>query len=237
MDQLSWALIAVLVGMVLYLVYMGINLLMKYTAKNREDFWFFFYGIPRHIKRPNCEYSQYYNRFPKKNSSIYEYASTIDDPFMIELAQALKDKIGNRSDRYKANYILKMVQSGVTYRKDSITYGNSERYAFPVCTSYLHIGDCEDSALLGAGLSKKLGLDTVMVLVNGHLAYAVNVNGFGVKVPYMGKKYLWCESTSIFPAGIYLDKFEIKGIYQVMTPPESYRDDDTYFDLFNKYPL
>ena len=210
---------------------------MKLTAKDRKDFWFFYYFIPRHVKRPTCELSKYYNRFPKKNNDTYKYQMTLDDPFMVELAENINKKIGNKSDKYKAGYILKLVQMGYTYRSDSKTYGVAEKYQFPVCTSYLHIGDCEDGQLLGVGLCKLCGLDQAIVHVEGHLAYGVRVNGFGCKFEHEGKKYLWCESTQITPPGVHVNEKKVINTYTPEVPPELYIYTDTVEDKFNKYPL
>lgn len=219
------------------LVYILGGILLKRLAKYTHDFWFMCWLIPRHIKRPDCEQSKYYNRFPIKKGQYWNLSQAIDDPFLIELADNINKKIGNKSDGYKARYILKLVQFGYTYRRDVKTYGDAERWAFPVCTSLLHIGDCEDGQLLGAGLSKLCGLDVVMVSLYGHAMYAVKVNGFGMKVEHNGEKYLLCETTSILPIGISLTEAKILATYEVEEPPQDYIDKYTIYDEFSKYPL
>lgn len=93
------------------------------------------------------------------NANEYLYDSTIDDPFLNDIASQIIKKVGKKSDKYIAGYILKLVQMGYTYKHDIDIFGDSDRHCFPVCLSYLHEGDCEDGAIMGAGLSKLCGLD------------------------------------------------------------------------------
>lgn len=76
-----------------------------------------------------------------------------------------------------------------------------------------------------------------MVSVKGHALYAVNVNGFGMKVKHDGKKYLLCETTAVLPLGICLSEKELRGTYDVLDPPEDYIERYTTYDTFDKYPL
>ena len=172
-----------------------------------------------------------------KKGAYWSYAPQIDDPFMHELANNILAKVGKKSNRYIAGYILQLVQYGYTYRSDKDTYGDTEKWAFPVCTSLLHIGDCEDGSLLGAGLSKLCGIDTVTVSLKGHAMYAVRVNGFGMKVEHNGKKYLLCETTSVLPLGLNVSSAQIYGQYDVIAPPSEYLTNYTIYDPFIKYPL
>lgn len=210
---------------------------MKYTARYRTDFWFIYRLIPRHIKRPECHNSKYFNKFPKPKKDEYYYDPTLDDPFLNQLASEILKKIGKKSDKYKAGYILKLVQMGYTYKHDSELFGVEDKHGYPVCTSYLHLGDCEDGAILGAGLSKLCGLDQTLIYVYGHMAYGVRVNGFGCKYEYNGKKYLWCETTDTMPIGFHQNNKKIYGIYEPSLPPKDYIDTYTYNDQFDKYPL
>lgn len=210
---------------------------MKITARYRKDFWFFYHFIPRHIERPQCQSSKYFDKFPLIDDTYWNYAMTLDDNFLNELASNINKKIGNKSDKYKAGYILKLVQSGYTYQSDYETFGQKDQRAFPLCTSYLHIGDCEDGAMLGAGLSQLLGLDTQVIFVYGHQAYGVRVNGFGCKFEHEGKNYLWCESTSIMPIGVHKNDLKIIGTYTPMVPQEDYIENHTRYDAYYRYPL
>ena len=226
------------VAMVLFLAWMLISLILKNTADNRrgKPVWFLLNLIPRRVEVPSSKASQYYDRFPKKIiPDVYSYATTLDDVTIRELAEALEKKIGNRSDSYKARYILAFVQMAIRYQSDLKTYRSDERYAFPCCTLEQRVGDCEDMALLGASLSKLLGIDAIIIHMTGHLAYAVNVNGFGKKIEFDGKKYIWAEATGFFPLGFVVNDKEIDGCYYPKTPPTDYIATQTYEDSFSKY--
>lgn len=237
MAQDSVILYLALQVLLFFLQYIVIEFAMKQTARYRSDFWFFYHFIPRHVKRPQCQISQYYDKFPYADSEYWSCGMTLDDKFMIQLADELNKKIGNKSDKYKAGYILKLVQSGYTYQSDYKTYGKTDQRAFPVCTSLIHVGDCEDGAMLGAGLCQLMGIDTQVIFVTGHQAYGVRVNGFGCKFKHDGKTYLWCESTSILPMGICENKKQIIGTYTPKIPQEDYIQNHTRYDAFYRYPL
>lgn len=237
-DYMDFLLIGVLAFMILLigsLALFGLGFLFKHIARHTTDFIFFYRCIPRKVKRPDCKMSKYYDRFPTKDGTQWEYAPVIDDPWMKELADNVMKKIGKKSDRYRANYILHLVQYAYTYEKDKETYGTSEKWAFPVCTGFLHVGDCEDGALLGAGLSKLCGLDTVMISMWGHALYGVNVKGFGKRVEYEGKQYVMCETTAPVPMGISTVSGRFLGAYEVLYPPIDYLTTHTYEDGFEQY--
>lgn len=164
-------------------------------------------------------------------------ASVVNDPWMQFLAKELDAKIGKRSDCYKAGYILKLVQYGYRYQKDSKTYGVTERWAFPVCTAYLHVGDCEDGALLGAGLSYLLGLDVIMIQKEGHALYGVACKGFGMKYGYNGKSYLLCETTGIYPLGISLNDRRYIAGHDIGIPSDDYLEKHTYVESFDNIKI
>lgn len=204
--------------------------------KKREDFKFCYHFIPRTVKRPDCHKSIYFNRFPKKDGTQWTQAMTPDDPWIQELAVELEKKIGNKSDKYKAGYILKLVQYGYKYQSDTKTFGE-ERWAFPVCTAYLHAGDCEDGALLGASLSYLLGLDVIMIHKEGHALYGVNVRGFGMRYKFEDTSYLICETTGIYPIGISMhDRAYIKG-YKFWKMDADYIEKHTYVGSFDNLRL
>lgn len=231
-------LLALIIGVVGFLCWFLISLIVKDTAVKRrgKDVWFPVSFIPHRIRVPSVEKSKYKDLFPKKTIPlVYHNAPTIDDEVLKEIVRQMESRIGKRSDRYKARYILSFVQMAIRYSKDGATYGVSEKYAFPCCTLHLRQGDCEDMALLGAGLSRLMGLDVIVIHVEGHVAYGVNVDGFGKKVEFDGKKYLWAEPTGIFPLGCAFNDRPLLGCYYPKTPEEYYINLHTYEDSFDKY--
>lgn len=234
MDIASAILIGIMIVSLGTIVLMGLAYLMKKLARYTTDFIFWYRCIPRRVERPDCKESKYYGRFPYKDGTHWEYANCQDDPWLKDLAHTVMQRTKGRSDRYKANYILHLTQYAYTYQKDMKTYGTSEKWAFPVCTGYLHIGDCEDGALFGASLSRACGLDVVMVSVVGHAMYAVNVKGFGKRVEHDGKKYLLCETTAPLPMGL-CSLGRLNGCFEVLYPPIDYMLNHTYEDSFEQY--
>jgi hypothetical protein len=73
MNTVDMIAYAIMILLVLLLVYIIVGLIMKFTARYRKDFWFFYYGIPRHVKCPNCLISKYFNRFPDSDLSSIKY--------------------------------------------------------------------------------------------------------------------------------------------------------------------
>lgn len=209
--------------------------IIKSRAKNQTDIVFRYRFKKYRLMMPDVTESKYFDRFPKKDGTQWNYGPAIDDPFMQKLADDVMMIISKKSDRYKAGFILRLTQYLYTYQKDIQTYGDSERYAFPVCTAYLRVGDCEDGALFGASLSRICGLDTILIHNEGHLLYGVRVKGFGMKISHNGKNYLKCETTGILPIGLTLNDGKFLDAYDVEYPPEDYVKKHTYIDEFDKY--
>lgn len=232
LEIILYGLLALLV---LSLVYIIGGFILKSLAYKNKEFVFWYHFLPRKIKCPDCTKSPYFNRFPRNDYSHWNYVPTPDDQFMKKLADNVMAKIGNRSDKYKAGYILKLTQFAYTYTSDIQQYGVNERWAFPVCLGYLRRGDCEDGAVFGCTLSILCGLDAVMVSRYGHALYGVNVNGFGMKVDHNGKKYIQCETTAVMPMGITLNSGKFLGCYEVKEHPSDYIDRMTFYDEFDKY--
>ena len=227
------ALIAIPVSMIFGKIY-------KNSAKNvKEGIRFIYRFIPRHLPMPDVHTSTFFNRYPDKSNKwttdMWRMCPTINDPWLIELSKIVDKECEGKSDRYKAGYILAITQCLYTYKKDVDTYGQTDRWQFPVCTAYLRTGDCEDGAFFGAGLSKLCGLDTIVIYENGHALYGVNVKGFGFKVTHNDKHYLKCETTSILPLGIVLNDKPTIGTYDIVDVTSEFMTDRTFHDDFAKY--
>lgn len=227
---------AIIIGLCLFLGLFIWHIYLKHSdiLVKRKDFWFVYHFIPRRVKMPDCKTSKYFNRFPDKDGTQWSSAVTLDDPWLRELAGNIEKKIGRKSDRYKAGYILKLTQYAYRYKRDIDTYGVSEKWAFPVCTAYLRVGDCEDGTLLGAGLSHLLGIETITIQKEGHALYGVKVKGFGMRYEYKGESYLICETTGILPMGISFSETRYLGGHELRMEPD-YLEKHTYVESFNNY--
>lgn len=206
----------------------------KHKAHRETGVYTVWYHLRRYtVPRPSLQESPYWDRFP--NTKNYCYGGTLDDPVLKELADSIMYIADGRSNRWMAGFILALVQQNCTYRTDYETFGDSERYAFPICAMYLRGNDCEDSAYWGCALSRLCGLDAVMVRVKGHMAYGVYVLGIGVTFKHADKTYIWCESTSTNPMGIYTGNRDIQGTYDLLLPPEGFIELQTHEDSFERY--
>lgn len=227
MDLLVLFCTIIVIVLILFLYQVTAVFALKQTAHKRTgDFWFVYHLIPRKVRCPDLTASPYWGRFPSERDQAV--CPTIDDPVLKELADTLSGKTRFMTERGRAKYILAFIQQNVTYRLDSNTFGKAEVYAFPVCTLYLRGNDCEDSGFLGACLCKLVGLDAVVVRVTGHIAYGVNVKGWGKRFAHGDKTYVWCEGTGVFPMGWYTGNMDIQEVSNVVEPSEDYIETSTY---------
>lgn len=233
-DIVTSALVALVAVLTLFLVNETAKLVLKRTAHSESGCLRVLYRFRTYrVECPALYGSPYFDRFPSSKRYIYE--GTLDDPVLAELAGCIMEATRGRSERWRAGFILALVQQNVTYRSDSDTYGVSERYAFPVCALYLRAGDCEDSAYLGCALSRLCGIQSAIVRVDGHVAYGCFVRSIGYTFVHCGMTYIWCESTSVLPMGWYLGNRDIMGTYDLLNPPSGYIENGTFVDSFAKY--
>ena len=234
-----YALIILLVAVLVFVGYFFATIALKLTAHSKTgSFRFLYRGLYRTVPCPSYADSAYWNRFPNNTSASthdFTYHGTIDDPFVMALAESVKGKVEGKTDAYKAGYILALVQQNVTYRKDTKTFGKAEKYGFPICTAYLRGCDCEDSAYLGASLSHLIGLDVAMFRVPGHMTYGVYLGGKGTCLEHDGKRYTICETTGSFPVGLYSGEMQVLLSCNLETPPEDYIRNHTFEEDFKQY--
>lgn len=83
------------------------------------------------------------------------------------------DLYGEMSEQGYAEFLLAFVQECFGYTYDSLLYGQSEYFAFPVETIHYGVGDCEDTAILLAALYEAAGYDAGIVILPGHAITAV----------------------------------------------------------------
>ena len=99
----------------------------------------------------------------------------------------------------EVNFVINFVQSVITYKPDLDESGNVINYPkYPIETIVDGTGDCEDFAILGATLLKRMGYEVALLFVPGHAALGIaGVEGIsGVFAEYEGKKYYYVEMTA-----------------------------------------
>lgn len=239
MDAILAICLLVIVALIAFLGYLCVILALKFSAHSKAGDYRFVYRLRyRTVPCPTLSESRYWNRFPRDASASshqFEYGGTVDDDVMRTMADMIADRVDGKSDAYKAGFILAMVQQNCTYRKDAVTFGKTEKYAFPVCTAYLRGCDCEDSAYWGACLSQLIGLDVAMFRVYGHMTYGVYLGGKGTCLEHDGKAYTICETTGFLPVGIYTQNKDIRASFKLSVPEEGWFDTETVTEDFAQY--
>ena len=123
----------------------------------------------------------------------------MDKSVASSLYPALKEFIGDRSEKEAAERLLNWVQTAFVYEYDDKVWGG-DRAFFAEETLYYPYCDCEDRSILFSHLVRDLlGLDVILVFYPGHLATAVCFKS-DVKGDYImndGRKFVVCDPTYI----------------------------------------
>lgn len=152
------------------------------------------------------EYNEYQTdkRSPSSKNDMAGFV-TYEEEVIVDLSKKL-DKLSDGFDEVKKiNFILRFVQEIVDYTSDSVTKNKEEYWRYPVETLVDGKGDCEDSSVLFASITKVLGFDTALLLYIidndeskqiGHLAVGICISKEvdGKFVVSNNKKYYYCET-------------------------------------------
>jgi predicted transglutaminase-like cysteine proteinase len=165
------------------------------------------YGIILNI--PDETYNEYKNfqtdeRRPSLKKDMAGFV-TYDEDVIVDLSKKLDQLIEGFDEVKKINFILRFVQEIISYKSDSSTKNEEEYWRYPVETLVDGKGDCEDSAVLFASITKVLGFDTALLLYIldedeskqiGHLAAGISISEDvdGKFVVSNNKKYYYCET-------------------------------------------
>ena len=127
---------------------------------------------------------------------------TYTDKYIVQLAEILVQMTEGLSDYQRVDFVLAFCQ-GIGYEDDQIYMGYEEYWKFPLETLYDHGGDCEDTSILMAALCKAMGYDCCLLLLPGHMAVGVVLEGdppiegaFHMSGNLSGPTYYYCETTS-----------------------------------------
>jgi len=166
--------------------------------------WKFSLDIP--IKTYETYENSKVNRMPQgvSNEAMRSFV-TYDELVVEEISQGLSSLVKNEefSSVDFVNYILRFVQTNIVYSSDEETKGSDEYWRFPVESLVEKKGDCEDSSVLFSSIMKSLGYDAALLFYVldddlGHIAVGIHLDDFpGEYVSYGGKKYYYCETTTI----------------------------------------
>jgi hypothetical protein len=127
----------------------------------------------------------------------YGFLVTTRDSYVIMLATKLNESASTKGyDAYDTvSFILAFVQS-LPYTSDLVTTGYDEYPRFPVETLVDGGGDCEDTSILFATMTRILNYDTIFICPPNHCAVGIwGKNLEGSYYTYQGKTYFYCETT------------------------------------------
>lgn len=100
------------------------------------------------------------------------------------------------TDDEKTKAVLNFVQDSISYETDEQSRGAEEWYKYPYETLFDGTGDCEDTSILFVTIARSLGLDAVLVSMDGHMAAAVTMTECtGTSYEFDGKTYWYCETS------------------------------------------
>ncbi len=122
---------------------------------------------------------------------------TYQDKYVLEIASYISGVTEGWSDLDHANMVLAFSQC-LGYVLDSESMGVEEYWKFPLETLYDHGGDCEDTSILFATVGKALGYDVSLLLMTGHMAGGIYVDGAEGSYCRLsdGSIYYYCETTA-----------------------------------------
>ncbi len=123
-------------------------------------------------------------------------------PVIDDLAQVLTQN--STSPEQAAQRILNFIHHGIIYDVSIESYG-VDYVRHPLETLVEGNGDCEDTTLLGAALSRARNLDVILVhflpspgKTTSHIGYAVAGDFQGAHFEVNGKKYFYAETTGTY---------------------------------------
>lgn len=100
------------------------------------------------------------------------------------------------SDMRTVKEIINFSQDCVTYEYDSDGKGVVEYPKYPIETLVEGKGDCEDSAMVMAAITKRYGVETALLVCPGHMTVALALDGVkGTYFEMNGMNYYYVEAT------------------------------------------
>lgn len=164
----------------------------KYEWNYKGTTWQYSLSVPKSM----------YNYYKNLDHTSKNYPKYISDEWSRKYLSGLATKFregGSKkgySDSENVMNVIAFVQS-LPYTSDSVTTGYDEYPRYPIETLVDNGGDCEDTALLTAGLLREMGYGVVLLALPGHMAVGVK-GGQGISGTYYMNndvKYYYLETT------------------------------------------
>ena len=163
------------------------------------------------IPQDRLDYYKKLNQPEIKKAANFPYLATSQDPVLTKIVGDLGDlylqNYENGNKFYLLNTILE-VGRNIKYENDDKISSSGDYWKFPVETLADGRGDCEDMALLLAGLLKNAGFDVILVDFKTHIGLGLALDSallestYGDNVPldyyeYEGIRYYYLETTNL----------------------------------------
>lgn len=137
----------------------------------------------------------YYESLPSFQDVTFYVREPMETILAQQLLPTLRGAISGLSERDAANLLIHFVQTAFDYENDDNQFG-FEKPFFKEELFYHRYSDCEDRAILYAGLIKTLlGLDVVLIYYPGHMCTAVKFKDdiLGDFTTIDNQKYIICD--------------------------------------------
>ena len=136
------------------------------------------------------------------------------------LYPALRKSLQGKTKQESAEMLLNFVQTSLVYEYDDKVWGG-DRAFFAEETLYYPYADCEDRAILYSRLVRDLlGIKAVLIYYPGHLATAINLEGYNQRGDYIevrGERYYIADPTYInAPIGLQMPQLKNEKIKVIL---------------------
>lgn len=148
-------------------------------------------------------YNQYFGDLPRIVPDYHYYKAPLSPTFKTSFFRELNGKISCCTTRIDSiNFLIKLIQTGVQFEEDIVTYGQEDFCSFPENTIAIGKGDCEDKCEAFALLIDHYfpTFDIVFLFYPNHVRIGLWDSLLSLKdKPYQeieGRKYLEVELQS-----------------------------------------
>jgi len=164
-------------------------------------------------------------------STEWHYCPTIDDPYLMNIANQIMLK--SKTDKGRSKLALAFVQQTIRYTKDT-ALGEEEVFQLPFCALDRKKGDCEDFAFAIAGICQLCGIDTVTCRLQlssgGHAVCAVKTEGWyhnftlSSAQSSIKNNYIYLDGTIGVPIRGVTGTATLDDFYHVLSPTQEWKE-------------
>lgn len=131
-----------------------------------------------------------------RDATFVTWQNPVIQEIAVDFRSMVLDNDPGATDLDIVNMVVAFTQY-IEYQSDDVFTGYEEYWKFPLETLYDQGGDCEDTSILCAAITKAMGYDSALLLFPGHMAAGVDVDGAtGTYYGSGGRSYYYCETTA-----------------------------------------